>query len=63
MRYEDLLDIHAREIHERYGEDVIVNFGWATADDAISSKVYGWGEVITTYVDDDGKVKTEVEQY
>ncbi len=63
MRYEDLLDIHAREIHERYGEDVVVNFGWATSDDSIASKVYAWREVISTYLDKNGEVKTEVEPY
>lgn len=54
--YDNMVQEHGRALRAKYGEEVKCNFGWATDDTGICSKIYGVGEAFSTERKPDGTI-------
>ena len=60
MDFKELLDAHLNAVIERYGEYPAISFGYEIEDDHISSRVLVRGEILTTLIDEHGKITNTV---
>lgn len=55
--YNNLVTAHKKYIYSIFGDDVRINFGWATDDDFICSKIYDTKQAVTSEIGENGVIK------